>query len=131
LKNQSTAVPFPSIEEVLLLHKTLIDKFGGIHGVRDLGLLESSLHRPQSGYYESFLDQVSALMHSLITNHCFFDGNKRMGFALSAVCLKLHGIELNSDPAPWEDFIVNKIIDEKVGVKEISDFLQSQIKPKK
>ena len=64
---------FPSLIEAIELHKELIKRFGGIEGIRDLGLLESSLARPQTGYYESLSLQGAALMQSLALNHSFVE----------------------------------------------------------
>ena len=60
---------FITITEALELHKQLIKRFGGKNGVRDMGLLESSLMRPQTGYYNSLSEQAAALLQSLAQNH--------------------------------------------------------------
>jgi len=60
----------------LTIHKQQIDHYGGIDGVRDSGLLESALFRPQSGYYNSVAEESAALMESLANNHPFLDGDK-------------------------------------------------------
>ncbi len=96
----------------------LIDRFGGAHGVRDKGLLESALMRPRSGYYETLSLQAAALLHSLILNHCFVDGNKRIGFALMATFLKLNGDSIVVDATTAERFIIDDII---VGKKDVAD----------
>ncbi len=109
---------YPTVEEALYLHKALIDRFGGAHGVRDKGLLESALMRPRSGYYETLSLQAAALLHSLILNHCFVDGNKRIGFALMATFLKLNGDSIVVDATTAERFIIDDII---VGKKDVAD----------
>lgn len=70
------------LEEVLFIHYDLIEKYGGINGVRDLGLIQSALARPKSGFgtfeaYPDLLLKVAVLGHSLVKNHAFIDGNKR------------------------------------------------------
>jgi death-on-curing protein len=75
---------FPTLEETLELHRILLDRFGGTRGVRDLGLLQSALARPQTGYYDTLWQQAAALLQSLGRNHPFVDGNKRVAFALAA-----------------------------------------------
>jgi len=82
---------FLSVDEVLEIHKTLIEHFGGPSGVRDLGLLESALYRPQSGYYPDLTAMSAALFESLINNHPFVDGNKRVAFFSTDVFLRLNG----------------------------------------
>lgn len=66
---------FPGLAEVLLLHASLIHEFGGTPGIRDQGALESALARPQTGYYESLVQEAAAMMESLANNHAFVDGN--------------------------------------------------------
>lgn len=65
----------------------MISSVGRLDGLRDLGLLESALARPRSGYYSSLSEQGAALMQSLASNHAFVDGNERMAFAATAVFL--------------------------------------------
>ncbi|CAN1565505.1 Doc Prophage maintenance system killer protein [Caulobacteraceae bacterium] len=66
-----------TLDEVLFIHADQIDRYGGIHGVRDFGLLDSALSRPRSGYYTTLLEQAAALWESFAQNHAFLDGNKR------------------------------------------------------
>ncbi len=92
---------FPSLAEVLLLHASLIDEFGGAPGIRDQGALESALARPQMGYYESLTHEAAALMESLANNHAFVDGNKRVAFFVTDSFLRMNGhfIECENDEA--------------------------------
>ena len=69
---------YPTVSEVLLVHGTLIDRFGGSHGIRDMGGLESALARPQTGYYRDLIEEGAALWESLSQNHPFIDGHKRV-----------------------------------------------------
>ena len=69
---------YPTLEEVLAIHSTLIERFGGSHGLRDKGALESALARPQTGYYRDLIEEAAALWESLSKNHPFIDGNKRV-----------------------------------------------------
>jgi death-on-curing protein len=73
-----------SLEQVLDLHRLQIRRFGGSAGLRDRGALESALARPQMTFggedlYPTIADKAAALMHSLVMNHPFVDGNKRAG----------------------------------------------------
>ena len=65
----------------------LIDRFGGMHGVRDKNAVEAAVFRPQTGYYNSLEEEAAALMESLGNNHGFLDGNKRIAFTASDVLL--------------------------------------------
>jgi death-on-curing protein len=84
-----------SLQETLELHEQLILRFGGPAGVRDMGLLESALIRPQTGYYETLSMQAAAMLQSLCQNHCFVDGNKRVAFAATAIFLRMNGYRLS------------------------------------
>lgn len=90
-------IQYLSLDEVLVLHKKLIDEFGGHHGVRDLGALESALIRPQLGYYDTVQAQAAALIESLANNHPFVDGNKRVAFFAADVFLRLNACFLDCD----------------------------------
>ena len=90
-----------SLAEVLELQRRLIDESGGLHGVRDLGLLEAALAQPRQTFvgeqlYPTLADQVACLGFSLIQNHAFLDGNKRIGHAALETMLVLNGCELNA-----------------------------------
>ena len=76
----------------------LIDRFGGVHGVRDRGLLESALFRPQTGYYTHIEEMAAAMFESLLINHAFVDGNKRVAFFATDVFLRLNGWKLANLP---------------------------------
>lgn len=93
----SESVQFLSLDEVLAIHQRVIEAFGGAGGVRDLGLLESALYRPQSGYYEDLISMAAALFESLLMNHPFVDGNKRVAFFATDVFLRLNGWRLDVD----------------------------------
>jgi death-on-curing protein len=90
-----------SRDEVLAIHERVIETFGGADGVRDPGLLESALYRPQSGYYEDLVSMAAALFESLILNHPFVDGNKRVAFFATDVFLRLNGwrLDVHADEA--------------------------------
>ena len=85
------AVKFLSLDEVLAVHERVIERFGGTPGIRDPGLLESALFRPRSGYYEGLEAMAAALFESLLINHPFVDGNKRVAFFAMDVFLRPNG----------------------------------------
>ena len=86
-----------TLTEVLAMHEDQIERFGGSHGVRDAGLLESALYRPQAGYYADLLEEAAALWESLAQNHPFIDGNKRTAFAATYTLLAINGAWLTAD----------------------------------
>lgn len=73
------------------MHRVLINRFGGSHGLRDLHGLESAVARPRQGYYADIVSEAAALMESLAVNHPFVDGNKRIAFAAADVFFRLNG----------------------------------------
>ena len=96
------SVQFLSVDEAVYIHEQLIGKYGG---VRDPGLLESALFRPQTGCYEDLATMASALLESLLFNHAFHDGNERTAFFATDVFLRLNGWKLKVDAAAAADFI--------------------------
>jgi len=119
---------YPTIQETLELHEQLIKRFGGSGGVRDLGLLESSLLRPQTGYYDTLSLQAAALLQSLIQNHSFIDGNKRVAFATTAIFLRMNGYRLKVDPGRGESFLLSEVIQEKIPIEDIATWLETYMK---
>ena len=103
------AVQFLSLDEALAIHERLIERFGGRPGVRDMGLLDSALFRPRTGYYADLAQMAAALFESLISNHAFLDGNKRMAFFTCDTFLRLNGWRLNVDAGPAHRFIVGSL----------------------
>ena len=119
---------FPSLQETLELHDQLILRFGGSKGVRDLGLLESALLRPQTGYYDTLSMQAAALLQSLCQNHCFIDGNKRVAFAGTAIFLRMNGFRLSVNPDEGEAFLIEQVIQKRVTIEVIAAWLEVCIK---
>ncbi len=91
--------------EVLAIHEDQIERYGGAHGVRDHGLLEAALYRPQTGYYADLVEEAAALWESLAQNHPFVDGNKRTAFAVIYTFLVINGAGLQADPDETYGFI--------------------------
>src|SRR5436190_7201947 len=86
-----------TVAEVLAMHADQIERYGGSHGVRDPGLLEAALYRPQTGYYTDLIEEAAALWESLSQNHAFIDGNKRTAFAAMYTFLAINGVRLTAD----------------------------------
>ena len=81
------AIEYLRLEDVLFIHADQIDRFGGVHGLRDPGLLEAALFRPQTGYYKSVIEQAAALCESLLQIHTFIASNKRVACSSAIVYL--------------------------------------------
>ena len=115
---------FPTLREVVELYRVLIERFGGESGTRDLGLIESALMRPQTGYYSSLSLQAAALLQSLCNNHGFVDGNKRVAFATTAIFLRMNGLRLKVEPDNGEEFLIERVIKKRASLDEISGWLE-------
>ena len=97
------------IEDVLDIHREQIETFGGSPGVRDLGLIEAALLRPQTGYYDGLLEEAAALWESLAMNHGFVDGNKRIGAAAMGVFLAINGTRVTAPPGQLAAFVLARL----------------------
>jgi death-on-curing protein len=122
-------VQFLSLDEVLAIHDRLIEKFGGGTGIRDHGLLESALYRPQSGYYESLEEMATALFESLVLNHPFVDGNKRVAFFSTDVFLRLNGWKLQVKAKSAYTFLMNLFETDRYDFEHILPWIRSSLKP--
>jgi death-on-curing protein len=100
-------IDYLTMSEVLAMHADLIDRYGGSHGVRDMGLLEAALFRPQTGYYADIVEQAAALWESIAQNHPFIDGNKRIAFAAMYTFLGINGVRLTASAEPTYKFITS------------------------
>lgn len=96
-----------TVIEVLMIHDDQIERYGGGAGVRDRGLLEAALFRPQTGYYADLIEEAAALWESLAQNHPFIDGNKRTAFAVTYTFLAINGTRITADAEDIYDFIVS------------------------
>ena len=96
-----------TVSEALYIHQHLIERFGGQAGICDLGLIETALLRPQTGYYSDTIEEAAALWESLTMNHGFIDGNKRVGFACMDLFLALNGYQLEAGQDAMGDFVLD------------------------
>ena len=100
------------IKEVEQLHKILIDKFGGSHGVRNKPALESAITRPFQTFdgndlYPSILEKAASLIESILINHPFIDGNKRTGYTLLRLFLIQNGLDISASQDNKYEFVIN------------------------
>lgn len=123
---------FVSTDEVLTLHETAIDAFGGAHGIRDAGLLDSSLAMPRQGlggeYVHEFpFGMAAAYLFHLCENHPFVDGNKRVALATCIVFLRMNGWSLTaSDDATYA--VVLDAAQSNKSKEEVADWLLSNVR---
>ena len=86
-------------EAIRALHERLLSEFGGASGIRDEGMLESSLSRPGNQYsYGSpaIHELAAAYAFGLVRDHPFVDGNKRIGFATAILFLEINGYRFSA-----------------------------------
>ena len=105
----------------------MLERFGGVGGVRDLGLVESALFRPQTGHYQTLCEQAAALLQSLARNHPFVDESKRVAFALTAIFLRINGNKLVVTADEGERFLIEQVIRNRVELGEISAWLEAHV----
>ena len=90
---------FLTVDEVVALHDLQLERFGGLAGLRDAGLLESAVAMPQAGFDEEFIhsdlyEMAAAYLFHLVKNHPSVDGNKRVGYHAAYVFLRMNGVTL-------------------------------------
>lgn len=95
-----------TLAEVLAIHADQIERYGGTHGVRDAGLLEAALYRPQTGYYADIVEEAAALWESLSQDHPSLDGNKRTAFAATYTFLAINDAHLTADAEEAQTFVL-------------------------
>ena len=112
-----------------MIHEKLIGRFGGESGVRDVGLLESALYRPQTGYYRDLTEQAAALFESLLMNHPFVDGNKRVAFFGTDVFLRLNSWKLTADPQEAHRTLMGLLERNEADFDHLLVWIRSAIRP--
>ena len=120
---------FPTIGEVVTIHKIVVSEFGGSQGLRDTGALESALLRPQLGYYNDLLEEAAALMESLAMNHPFVDGNKRTAFFATDAFLRMNGQFIDCDDQDAYDFFMQLFETHSFRFDQLHDWLERHDQP--
>ena len=115
------------LNEVLSIHQIIMGKFGGNSNVRDLNSLESAINRPFATFdnkdlYPTPIDKAAALVESIVINHPFVDGNKRMGYVLMRLQLLKYKYDIRADQNEKYDFIIS-IASGKLKIEEITSWL--------
>lgn len=120
-----------TIEIAKRFHDRLIDDFGGSKGIRDLSGLEAALSRPymtfdQQELYPTAVDKAAAIFQSLIINHPFVDGNKRIAYSLLRVTLIREGYDFIASQSEKYDFSINASMG-NVDIDQIKEWLGSRL----
>jgi death-on-curing protein len=122
-----------SLGEVVDLHRSLLQATGGASGIRDVGALESAVAQPKATFdgsdlYATLIEKAAALAFSLVQNHPFVDGNKRVGHAAMETFLVLNGSEVDA-PVDDHERLMLDLAAGQIGRGELIDWLRQHLKP--
>lgn len=121
-----------TVDEIIELHSKLIAVSGGSCGLRDRGLLESAVYSAQSFFgdvevYPTVTEKAARLMFSLVNNHAFLDGNKRIGVLVMLMTLKLNGTDISYSQQELIKLGLSAA-DGKVGYEDILSWIEKHRK---
>lgn len=117
------------LNEIILLHRCIIKQSGGSYGIRDIKVLESAISQPRMSFegndlYPTIVEKASILAYSLIKNHPFVDGNKRIGHAAMETFLVLNDYEIDA-PIDEQERIIFCIASGTIEKKKFKEWVQS------
>ncbi len=124
---------FLSLDEVVEIHRDMIERYGGRAGIRDMGLLQSAVAVPQASFGGKYLhsdlfEMAAAYLFHLVQNHPFLDGNKRTGAVAAFIFLKLNGWTLTAPDTDFEPIVLG-VAQGKLGKDVVAEFLRMQSRP--
>ena len=122
---------FLSLDEILDLHRMVLVKTGGAPGIHNLGALESAIAQPHMTFggaelYTTLVVKAAALAYSLIQNHPFIDGNKRVGHAAMETFLVLNGQEISASTEEQESIILG-VASSCIGREEFTEWVRAHL----
>jgi death-on-curing protein len=120
------------IQEVLVIHDTLIVQFGGSNGIRDYNLLVSAINRPftstgDTEFYPTIHEKAAALIESIVKNHPFVDGNKRTGYVMMRLFLLNNGFDIQASQDEKYTFVI-RIASGSLTIEHITSWILEHIK---
>lgn len=120
---------FLSLDDIIESHQNQIDTYGGSHGIRDIGLLESAIAQPEASFGGQYLhadifEMAAAYIYHLVMNHPFVDGNKRVGLEAALIFLEINNENFKASDEELVDLVLKTTADQ-VGKREIADFFRS------
>ncbi len=118
-----------TVAEVIAIHHHQIEEYGGEHGVLNQGGLEAAVFRPQTGYYNDLCEEAAALFESLVNNHAFLDGNKRVAFASVHTFLLVNGLDLNVTSKAAFDFMIETMTAGKLRFALLHEWISTHLLP--
>jgi death on curing protein len=122
-------VVFLTLDDIIESHQNQIDTYGGSHGIRDIGLLESAIAQPEASFGGQYLhadifQMAAAYIYHLVMNHPFVDGNKRVGLEAALIFLEINNENLNASDEELVDLVL-KTTAGQIGKREIAEFFRS------
>lgn len=122
-----------SLGEVVELHRRLLEETGGAPGIRDVGALDSAIAQPKATFggidlYPSLVEKTAALCFSLVQNHPFVDGNKRVGHAAMETFLVLNGSEIVA-PVGEQARLMFDLAAGRIDRAQLTDWLRLHLRP--
>jgi death on curing protein len=123
---------FLTLDEVLAIHADQIERYGGLRGLRDLGLLESAVAVPRAEFggrllHPTLEEMAAAYLFHLVQNHPFADGNKRVGLAAALAFLGLNDRRLIAEEEEVVELILS-VASGKTSKAEVAVFLRERVK---
>ena len=120
---------FLTLDDIIESHQNQIDTYGGSHGIRDIGLLESAIAQPEASFGGQYLhadifEMAAAYLYHLVMNHPFVDGNKRVGLEAALIFLEINNENLKASDQELIDLVL-KTTAGQVGKREIAEFFRS------
>jgi death-on-curing protein len=122
-------VVFLTLDDILESHQNQIETYGGSHGIRDIGLLESAIAQTEASFDGQYLhadifEMAAAYLYHLVMNHPFVDGNKRVGLEAALIFLEINNENLSASDEELVDLVL-KTTAGQVGKREIAEFFRS------
>ena len=119
---------FLTLDDIIESHQNQIDTYGGSHGIRDIGLLESAIAQPEASFGGQYLhadifQMAAAYIYHLVMNHPFVDGNKRVGLEAALIFLEINNENLNASDEELVDLVL-KTTAGQIGKREIAEFFR-------
>ena len=120
---------FLTLDDIIESHQNQIDTYGGAHGFRDIGLLESAIAQPEASFGGQYLhadifEMVAAYIYHLVMNHPFVDGNKRVGLEAALIFLEINDKSLIANDDELVDLVL-KTTAGQIGKRQIAEFFRS------
>ena len=116
-----------TVAEVAAIHHHQIEEYGGESGLLNQGALESAVFRPQTGYYSDLSEEAAALLESLVNNHPFVDGNKRVGFAAAHTFLLMNRFDLDVSSKAAFEFIRHSLSESKFRFTLLREWISAHL----